>query len=347
MEKQNSAAALFAQAAAAGWSRPAPHRCVRPARLSIRWRRLWLSLLASVLWSALIPDAGADPLRPQRVAPGVYAFIGAPATPDPANRGMIANQGVIIGAQGVIVIGTGTSDAHGERLLHEIRRLSNKPVVLAIDAYAGPEHVLGNSAFVRRGIPILAHRETDRYMVQNCDNCIRNLAAAVGAATLAGTRLARPTRLIDAATSLKVAGRSIDILYFGATQQPGSIAAFDRRSGVLFAGALATFDVLPDAHDADLAGWIAALDAMARLPVKWIVPGRGPVAPPQRLGEVAEYLTGLRRQTLEAYRAGTGLASATRSLHLSRFEHWAGYDTVHPRNVHYQYLRLEAQDLAR
>lgn len=303
----------------------------------------WFAFLVALL----APRAWAGPLTPQPVAPGVYVFLGDRAAPSAANLGMIANEGVIVGSDGVVVIGTGTSDAHGEKLLQAISALSGKPVVLALNLYAAPEHVLGNTAFARRGIPILAHRDTDRYMAQNCHVCIRNLGAAIGADNLAGSGLARPDRLIDGPTTLTAAGRTLDILHVGPAQQPGSLAVLDRTSGVLFAGALVTLDVIPDAHDADIDGWLAMLDAMRRAQPRVVVPGRGPVGEPQRIEEMADYLAALRAQAQQAYRAGTGLGELGRGAPLPRFRDWAQYETLHARNLHHQYLKLEAAELAR
>jgi glyoxylase-like metal-dependent hydrolase (beta-lactamase superfamily II) len=294
----------------------------------------------------LAADGAAAPrLRP--LGAGVYAFLGAPEAAAPGNAGMVANQGVIVGYAGQVVVGTGGSDAHGERLLDAIRHLGGNPVVLAIDTHAAPENVLGNSAFARRGIPVLAHRETDRYMVRNCETCLRTLTAASGATAMAGSRLERPSRLVDGSTSLEVAGRALEILHFGTTQQAGAIAVFDRASGVLFAGGLASFDVIPDAHDADIAAWLAALRELRRLPLRLVLPGRGPPGPPERLDEVADYLDSLARETARAYRSGAGLRETTQRLRLPRFEAWALHDTVHRRNVQREYLRLEAEELAR
>lgn len=302
--------------------------------------------LAYGLILVLSAGASAADLPPRQVARNVYVIPGKVAAPTPENLGRIANVGVITGPNGVIVIGTGTSDADGERLLTAIGRLSKRPVILAIDTYAGPEHVLGNSAFARRGIPILAHRATDDYMAANCDLCQHNLEAVVGDAAMAGSHPERPQKLIDASTSLVAGGRRIDILYYGRTQQPGSIAVFDVTSGVLFAGGLASFDVVPDAHDADLENWIKALDRLRHLPAKLVVPARGPTATAKRLDEVSDYLSQLELETQLAYDAGLGLAGTTASVDLPRYAGWSMYGQNHRRNVHFQYLRLEAKELA-
>jgi glyoxylase-like metal-dependent hydrolase (beta-lactamase superfamily II) len=307
-----------------------------------------------VLWIAWAMPGGtaqagatSDTLQPVAVAQGIFVFLGDRAAPSPENGGIVSNVGVLIGSSGVVMVGTGTSDAHGESLLQAVAKLTSLPVVLAINSYAGPEHVLGNTAFSRHGIPILAHRDTDDYMARNCENCIRNLQLAIGSNPLAGSRLERSTRLIDATTTLNIAGLTLDILHFGATQQPGSIAVYDRKSGVLFAGGMAAFDVTPDAHDANLSAWQSALLEIRRMPVRWVVPGRGPVGDVGRLDEVIAYLGGLGEATEQAYRRGVDLADAPRVAGVAQFANWSMYAVVHPRNVHFQYLKLEAQDLAR
>jgi hypothetical protein len=77
-----------------------------------------------------------------------------------------------------------------------------------------------------------------------------------------------------------------------------------------------------------------------------VVPGRGPAGAPERLDEVADYLDQLARVTRRAYDDGIGLAAAPARVELPRFERWAMYEAIHRRNAHFQYLRLEAQELA-
>jgi glyoxylase-like metal-dependent hydrolase (beta-lactamase superfamily II) len=299
--------------------------------------------LATPAFSAAPPSSLPSP---RQLARDVYVFPGKVAAPGPDNLGRVANVGVIVGPEGVIVVGTGTSDAEGERLLAAIGRLSKRPVVLAINTHAAPEHVLGNSAFTRRGIAILAHRATDEYMAANCERCLHDLQILVGERAMARSHLERPRQLIDGAISIKAGGRHLEILHYGPTQQAGSIAVFDATSGVLFAGGLASFDIVPDAHDADLANWIKALEQMRRLPLKRVVPGRGPAGEPDRLAEVEDYLAALAQETRHAYDDGLGLTAATANVDIPRYRSWTLYAQTHRRNVHFQYLRMEAQEFA-
>lgn len=305
-------------------------------------RRLILALLCAVL---PVVQAAAEPLRAERISPGVHVFIGAVGEATVGNAGRIGNLGVITGTRGSLVVGTGSSDTHGQALLSAVTQLSKEPVLMAIDLQATPEQVLGNTAFARHGIPIYAHRRVDAYMAAHCEECLRKLIASVGKALLEATRPMRPTHLVDGATSIDLGGRIVDLIWFGEGPQPGVLAVFDRRSRVLFAGGLASFDVIPDARDAEIDGWLAHLRDIARLHPRWIVPGSGPPAKVARLSEVTTYLTNLQHGARTAYENDLSVASAPSSVRLPRFESWALYGTRHPRNVHFEYLRCEARDL--
>lgn len=305
-------------------------------------RRLILALLCAALSAS---HAAAGPLQAQRIGPGIHVFIGATAEASADNAGRVGNLGVITGRHGSLVIGTGSSDAHGKALLAAVARLSSKPVLLAVNVQASPEHVLGNTAFTSIGIPIVAHRRVDAYMAAHCEECLKNTAASVGGGPLTGTRPVRPTQVLDGDTSIDLGGRVVDLIWFGGGPQPGVLAVFDRESRVLFAGALASFDVIPDAHAADIDGWLTHLRDLARLRPRLVVPGAGRPGSAARLDEVATYLTGLKRGTRTAYESNLSLTLAPTSVPLPRFESWALYRTRHPHNVHFEYLRREARDL--
>ncbi|HEX7156323.1 MAG TPA: MBL fold metallo-hydrolase, partial [Burkholderiaceae bacterium] len=249
--------------------------------------------------------------------------------------------------RGVIVINTGSSLEHGEALLAAVARLTDRAVVLAIDTQASPDQVLGNAAFAARGIPVLAQRETARSMASRCEECMRSVARAAGADLLAGTRPSQPSRLIDGSTTIEAGGRTLELLYFGATEQPGALAVFDRASGVLFTGDIASFDVVPEAQYGEVAPWIEALARLQSLPAKVVVPGHGPPGPKDRLAQVAAYLTQLLDGTRAAYRRGAGLLEVVDQVELPAYAGWALYGDHHRRNVHFVYLQVELQEFDR
>ncbi len=286
-------------------------------------------------------------MRIDALGGGAYFVRAESGEASPANRGFVSNIGVIAGRGGVIVIGTGASAEFGERLLRRVEQRFRLPVVLAINTQATPDHVLGNTAFARRGIPLLAHRETADFMVQNCRACIQRLADDLGAAASPDYRFALPNRRIEHSQRIRSAGRELELLYFGPTFQPGSIALLDRASGVAFAGEMVGIDHVPDLRNADIENWRRALAELQRLPIRVVVPGHGAPAPPARMADTSAYLGALRAEVERAYRRGISMLDAARTIRLTAFRDWAQYDVLHAGNVHFVYLTLEREELAR
>jgi glyoxylase-like metal-dependent hydrolase (beta-lactamase superfamily II) len=303
--------------------------------------------LPILLWLFLTPLAYAGFPAPQKIAPNVYAFMGAMEEASVQNRGATANQGFIVGDKGIIVIDSGSSDEYGEAMLGAIAKISDKPVVLLITTFTGQDHVLGNGAFKRRKIAIVSHRDADKSMAEHCANCLANLKRDLGEDVMANTKVNRPTLLLDQTIQVKVAGRELSILFLGHSYAPGTLAIFDRASGVLFSGDLFSFDRLPETREAKIEGWLSAIESLKKIPIKHIVPGHGPVSKPARMAEVSTYLRELRAQAEKNYRGGVSLSELSKHGDVPAFSKWALYDVLHRRNVFNLYLEMESQDFAK
>lgn len=298
-------------------------------------------------WLLFSPPAYADFPAPQKVAPNVYAFIGAMEEASVQNRGAVANQGFIVGVSGIIVIDTGGSDEYGEYMLRAIAKVSDKPVVLVVTTFTGQDRVLGNGAFKRNKITIVSTREADKSMAERCADCLANLKNNIGENIMANTRVHRPTILLEQSIQVKIAGRDLDIISLGHSNAPGTLAIYDRTSGVLFSGDVLSFDRLPETREAKIDGWLAAIETLKKYPMKQIVPGHGPVSKPARMAEVTKYLRALKTQAETLYRDGVSLGEVTKRAELPAYSKWAMYDLLHRRNIFNLYLELEAHEFAK
>lgn len=290
------------------------------------------------------PLFAADALQPEKVAEGVYAFVGTPGPITAANRGFVGNSGFIVGKTGVVVIDTGSSYRHGRRMLDAIARVTDKPVVLVVITHAVQEFVFGSQAFVERGVPLLAHSETTKLMKARCDHCLDNLRPLLGA-ELEGTRLVIPQREITATTKLDAGGRPLELYFFGWASTPGDLAVMDRTSGVLFAGGMVAIDSIPDIRDGDFDGWQRALPRLAELKPSRVVPGHGPVSAAGSIAATATYLDALDRKIRELYAQSTSLMDSVENATLPEYREWASYATTQRQNALHRYLQLELLDL--
>lgn len=279
------------------------------------------------------------------VAPGIYVLSATPGNPEPDNLGRTGNCGFIVGPTGVVVVDTGVSLAHGQALLNEIRRVTPLPVVLVINTHPVQEFLFGNAAF--EGAPLLAHRESVALMRSRCEHCLENLREILGAEAMQGTRLVLPDRAVDGDTELDAGGRRLRLIHPGWAATPGDLLVLDVATGTMFAGSVVSDGQIPLLRDGRLTGWIAALDHIAGLGPARVVPGHGPAVSASGLLATRAYLSGLDHEVRRLYDAGVSLMEALDQAELPAFAHWAGYDTIHRKNVQQVYLDLEVEDLQR
>ena len=314
-------------------------------RLTLRFALAGMVLLAS----AALAEAPAEPpeLRVTLIelAAGVYMLPGAPGEVDAGNLGRIGNAGFIVGDSGVMAIDTGTSYRHGVALLAAIRRVTDKPVRLALITHTRQEFLFGASAYREQGIPVHMHRQAANLMRSRCEHCLKTLRQQLGDAAMQGSAMFTPDQEFDDSRTIDVIGRQVQVLYFGHSSGPGDVAVLDLPSGVLFAGGLLDHLRIPDVQDSQLDGWARALKALRALPIKAVVPGHGPAAPVTAIASVERYLAQLRARVLALLHSGAALSEVPDAANLPEFAHWDQYEIIHRRNASVLFVRLEREEM--
>jgi glyoxylase-like metal-dependent hydrolase (beta-lactamase superfamily II) len=277
------------------------------------------------------------------VAPGVYMMRGASGAADEHNLGRIGNAGFIVGPEGVIVVDTGTSYAHGQALLAAIAAVTDRPVRVALVTHARPEFLFGGMAFRERGIPIRMHSRTVRLMASRCETCLKTLRQQVGDEPMRGTTLYKADQEYEATHELALTGRPVRVLYFGHSSGPGDVAVLDVATGTLFAGGLLDAHRIPDIQDSDLPGWHRALHALRDLRVSTVVPGHGSATSSAMIDTLERYLVQLEARAKALVDAGESLIDVADALDLPEFAAWDQYDTIHRRNASIAFLRFERE----
>jgi glyoxylase-like metal-dependent hydrolase (beta-lactamase superfamily II) len=285
------------------------------------------------------------PTQAVEVGAGVYMMQGASGEVDAGNLGRIGNAGFIVGDGGVVAIDTGTSYRHGVALLAAIRRVTDKPVRLALITHTRQEFLFGAAAYREQAIPIHMHTKAAGLMRSRCERCLKTLKQLLGEDEMSGTVMFKPDLEFEQPQTIDVIGRRLQVLYFGHSSGPGDVALLDLQSGVLFAGGLLDELRIPDVQDADLDGWAQALQALRRLPVKAVVPGHGPVASVKIIDAIDRYLAELRARVLALLQSGTALSEVPDAAALPGFAQWDQYETIHRRNASILFVRYEREQM--
>ncbi|MBL0719308.1 MBL fold metallo-hydrolase [Piscinibacter sp. Jin2] len=320
-------------------------------------RRRLLALLGGLALPMLAQAArteievlSLDPLpQPpaQALADGVYWVPGLPGEVDGRNVGRNGNTGFIVGPQGVVAIDAGVSRRHGEALLANIERVTDRPVKLLLITHARQEFLFGAAAFRARGIPVAMQRATAGLMTSRCEGCLDTLRGLLGEAHMAGTEMFKPDQLLDGPSALGLIGRPLRLLSWGHSSGPGDLAVLDEASGVVFTGGLCDRLRVPDLQDSRLQGWRDALAALRALQPRQVVPGHGPVGDVGVIDGVEDYLRALEQRLGQLLDAGVPLSEVAERAELGAYAGWDQYEVIHRRNAALLFLRLEHAQLLR
>lgn len=305
---------------------------------------MWLLRLICVCLTS-IAVSNAAPLKPVRVAANAYAFIGNIGEVNPANRGRIGNAGFIVGPEGIVVVDTGISYRYGREMVAAIRKVSKRPIRLVIITHAHQEFLMGASYFQAIKVPILTHAKTAQLMELRCETCLHHLKEILGEATMRGTRVVTPDRIVDGSEFVSIAGMTLELHHFGWGNTSGDLLVFERNSGVVFAGGVVDIERIPELRDARLRQWEIILEKLATLPIKHLVPGHGPVSDATAIDGFAIYLRSIGRKVRELYEEGVSLSDVEAKGDLPGFKNWSLYAQQHHKNVHRAYLEIEREDL--
>ena len=273
--------------------------------MSSRFGRFLTGLLAGVSLSLAVPAAGHDyRLRPQQIAPEVYAVIGATEDFDTKNGGNIVNTAFIVGSDGVVVIDSGPSLRYGQQLRQAIAQVTDKPVALVINTHHHPDHFLGNQAFADVAIGALAETRT---AIGSEGNAFAENLYRMSGSWMKGTEVLVPNRTLSVG-ALAVAGRRLRLLAFDG-HTGADLVVFDEASGVLFAGDLVFNQRAPTTPHADIAHWLQSLSALEKITgergFRVLLPGHGqPASDAAPIRQTRAWLQWLAARMNEAARAG-------------------------------------------
>jgi cyclase len=313
--------------------------------------RMRRGVIAIFMGFMIWPDPAAAQSAPlllhTTVAEGVHVLRASSPGVTPENQGFVTNIGVIEDERGLIVIGTGTSRSFAIHLITHVERVFGKPVIAAVNLYGGGDHVLGNGVFVSRGVPVTAHFETDRFIRSSCHTCVERLTAVLGENMMAGTEPTPATVVFDQSELLAGVARKLKLLHFGHTFQPGATALLDEASGTLFVGELAAVGYVPDLYNAGEVGWRDALEQLAGLGARVVVPSHGAPGGLEMLDASRRYLDALISRVAELFSGGSSLQEALDQVDFVEFRSWHGYAAWHRRNVHLAYLHREQLEFGR
>ena len=279
-------------------------------------------------------------MKSKRVSGKAFAKI---ADGDSIYEGWGANQGFLTTKKGVMVVDTGFTAGTARALMRDVRSTTSAPVRLVVNTHDHSDHVFGNSVFYELSPCIVAHA-----------SC-RSRLLEMGKERIAGYRQF-DARLRSGVKGLHIVPAQVTYehgLEFTLCESPvklihpedgahtiGDTMVFLPEEKVLFAGDVVWVDYHPNLEDANIEGWLRALEAISKLDVDHVVPGHGHVSDKGCVAPLARYLREFDQKFRRLVRDGVSKRQIPRELEIAGTEDWK-LKTIVERNVemlHEKYL---------
>lgn len=266
----------------------------------------WLIALGIVLGGADWADgllvqrrtAATAPLETIQIRPNFFVIFGAGS-----------NVGVHIGAEGVILVDSGSA-AMADQLLDTVKAITDQPIRFIINTSADADHVGGNETVARAGVPINpdAFSDEQQATVLAHENVLLRMSAVSGNESLLPLG-AWPTETYTSRTrSMYLNDDAIQVMRQRGAHSDGDSIVLFRRADVIVTGDildLRHFPVIDPANGGSIEGELEALNRLLELTVPamplvhkegrtLLVPGHGRVSDYGELVEYRDMLTIIR-----------------------------------------------------
>jgi glyoxylase-like metal-dependent hydrolase (beta-lactamase superfamily II) len=313
---------------------------------------LFLIAFSTTSYAWTIKSLGEFKFEPLGNSKQAYVMHGPMDEPNEQNFGFMNNPGIIIGASGVVVVDPGGTYQIGKRVIEEIKKITNKPIVAVFNTHVHGDHWLGNQAIIEAypNITIYAHPqmiieakngEGDRWV-----NVMQNLTNGLSEGTIA----TYPTQSTAHLQIIKVAGEVFKIHNPTVKAHTTTDIMIEHiGSKTLFLGdndvvqRFGRFDATSDMHSN-----IKVLQYAINLNLNHYVPGHGPSGnAKEAVQPFLNYINIIKTEAEKGYEEDLAAYEIKPILNkkLSLYQNWHGYKAQLGKNISKMLSEIEALDL--
>lgn len=312
----------------------------------LAWILLGFFVYCGVCLGQITKPIDTIQLKPVQVAPHTYFVQGLPEMGSSTNQNFISNAGFVVTPKGVVVVDALGSPILAQKLISEIKKVTNQPIVALIVSHYHADHIYGLQEFKKIGVKIYAQGEGRNYLSSETAKQ-RLIASRIDFAPWvnASTQLIAADVWIDKKTKLNIGGVEFFVSRVGPAHAPEDLMVYVPSEKVLFAGDLVFRGRIPFVGNADSKGWLTALEAIEELKPQIVIPGHGAYStnPREDIIFTRDYLNYLRESMSKAAINLDPFEEAYRQADWSEYEGMPLFRAANRMNAYNVYLSIQAE----
>jgi glyoxylase-like metal-dependent hydrolase (beta-lactamase superfamily II) len=186
--------------------------------------------------------------------------------------------GVVLGADGAVVVDTRTSHRRADELIADLRALTRAPIASVVNTHMHYDHTFGNARF--RPAPIWGHVRCAAGMRAGGEAKRRQVMAQRPelADELREVEIVPPDQVFSDSVLLDLGDRQLELRFLGRGHTDNDIVVLVPDADVLFAGDLLENGAPPSFGDAFPLAWAVTGARLVELVSGAVAPGHGEVA---------------------------------------------------------------------
>jgi glyoxylase-like metal-dependent hydrolase (beta-lactamase superfamily II) len=293
------------------------------------------------------------PLKIDQV-PGkpIWYSTGNPGIPGKDNEGNTSNAGFVVTSGGVVLFDALGTPCLGWALLQQIRKVTDKAIRYAVLSHYHADHIYGLQAFRDHSDATIVaqerageYRDNEETADEKAGLRLDQRRAALSPWVDGNTRVVPPDITFKERMTISLGDRRLTLLYAGPAHSSSDIMMMVEPDGVLFAGDIVQNSRIPfmNSDDVSTTQWLHALDEVAQLDPKFIIPGHGRTSTEARqaIAFTRDYIQYVRSTMAAAVQNWTDFDVAYDQADWSKYKDMPAFASNNRGNAYRIYLELE------
>ena len=207
--------------------------------------------------------------------------------------GVDSNTTFIITKEGVIVIDTRPTPVEARKVMQEIRKRTDLPIVYTINTHYHGDHTFGNQVF-RDSKTIIAHRNVRKMLARSGEEHLA-LFKTFNLPGMDEVSITPPNVIYETGMHIWLGGYHLQLLYHGRGHTDGDTIINMPRLRTVISGDIVFNKKIPYMNDSYIDEWIESLDYIELLKNETVIPGHGEVGGRPLVIGMKHYLLDLKR----------------------------------------------------